>query len=226
MKLQHDALLQRRGFLACGAALAVTPFLPLPALAAMTPPGGNIAFDVWRKGHKIGEHRLSFSGAGDSVTMNAHVQMAVGLGPVTLFRYRHTQIEKWKGGRFDSIETNTVQNGETMHLVAQRTSAGVSLEGGQPGSKMLGASAMPLTHWNRASLGQPLFNPQDGKMMRLAISGQGPAPVMMGDGKQINATRVILSGETSIEDWYDTASAWTGLRAKAKDGSIIEYRRV
>ena len=215
----------RRALIMGGLALAATP-----AMALATPSGpavAPLAFDIFRKGRKIGEHTLSFEAQDDGLTMDAHVQMAVAVGPVTLFRYRHQQTETWKGGRFWRLQTSTVQNGDHIAVTAERTEAGVRLQGGKhPEVRMLGPTALPLTHWNRASLSGPLFNPQDGKMMRLAIAGQGPAPVMLGNGQQITATRVALAGETSIEDWYDPAGAWTGLRARAMDGSVVEYRRV
>jgi hypothetical protein len=34
-----------------------------------------------------------------------------------------------------------------------------------------------------------------------------------------------LSGEAAITDWYDQSGRWVGLRAKANDGSIVDYRR-
>jgi len=208
--------------------LGVAALAAAPAWAAPAPPaGGRIAFDVYRKGRKIGEHILTFRGGPGALTMEARVQMAVAVGPVTVFRYRHQQTETWTGGRFATLETSTVQNGDRIKVTAERGDAGVRLEGGKPaGQRVLTAAALPLTHWNRASLNGPLFNPQDGKMMRLSIASQGAAPVTLADGRQITANRIALSGETSIEDWYDSAGAWTGLRAKASDGSIIEYRRV
>ncbi len=220
--IQPDADLPRRAFLMTGLALLAAG----PAAASpLAPAGGRLAFHVYRKGRKIGEHALDFSTSGNALTMRARVQMAVGVGPVTLFRYRHQQTEHWVGGRFDSLQTETTQNGARFKIDARRTDGGIRLEGAKDGSRTLGAAALPLTHWNRASLGGPLFNPQDGKMMRLSVARQGPAPFVLADGTPITATRVALAGETSIEDFYDAAGAWTGLRAKAQDGSIIEYRR-
>ena len=214
--------LGRRSFLLLGAAaLAAGPAAASPS----APPGGRLAFQVFRKGHRIGDHVLDFTTDGDSLTMRARVQMTVALGPVPLFRYRHQQTERWVGGRFDSLRTDTTQNGAKFAIVAQRTEGGIRLEGAKGGARTLGAAVLPLTHWNRASLGGPLFNPQDGKMMRLSVASQGSAPFVLANGKAISATRVVLSGETAIEDFYDSAGAWTGLRAKAQDGSIIEYRR-
>lgn len=217
----------RRSVLAMGAALCLAGAgRAAPSLAApVAPPGHRLPFHVYRKGRKIGEHVLDFTTDGDAITMRARVQMVVGLGPVTLFRYRHQQTERWVGGRFDSLQTDTTQNGAKFRIDAQRTPAGVRLEGAKGGPRTLGATALPLTHWNRASLAGPLFNPQDGKMMRLAVIGQGPAPFALADGKSITTTRVVLGGETSIEEFYDAGGIWIGLRAKAQDGSIVEYRR-
>ena len=211
----------RRAFLASGLAVAAAGPVSFAWAAA-----GAVAFEVHRKGKKIGEHAIEFSRAGDALTMKARVEMSVGLGPITFFRYRHRQTERWVGDQFDVIETSTKQNGATFNLLARHTSSGVRLEGAKGGGRTLSAAALPLTHWRSDSLSKPLFNPQDGKMMRLSVAKRGPAPVMMADGRTITSNRIVLAGQTSIEDWYDTNGDWAGLKAKADDGSIVEYRRL
>lgn len=218
-------MFQRRQFLTCGIALAALPALPPSAWAAL-PTGGGVTFAVMRKGKKIGEHSVQFSTDGDTLTARALAQMSVAIGPVTVFRYRHSQVERWTGGKFAGIETNTTQNGQKIQLVAERTDAGVKITGGKGAKPLLPAATLPLTHWNRQALSGPLFNPQDGKVMRLSVTGQGPSSVALADGRQVKATRIALAGQTTIEDWYDAGGGWTALRAKADDGSIVEYRKL
>ena len=58
-----------------------------------------------------------------------------------------------------------------------------------------------------------MFNPQTGKMLKVKTSRDG-------------ANRWIIHGEVEMEDTYDEAGAWMAAKAKADDGSTIEYRRV
>jgi hypothetical protein len=217
-------MFERRALLTLGLAAAL---YPLPLEAATPPPGGRVAFDVMRKGKRIGMHQVVFSGDEGDIVARANCEMAVALGPVTVFRYRHSQVERWSGGRFASLETATTENGKKTQVSAKRTAAGVTVQGGAKNpAPLISAEALPLTHWNRAGLAAPLFNPQTGKLMRLSVGRPAPATIVLANGQSLQGTRVALSGEQTLEDWYDEAMAWAGLRAKAEDGSLVEYRRV
>ena len=87
--------------------------------------------------------------------------------------------------------------------------------------------ALPATHWNVAELNGPWINPQDGKPMPLTVTPRGQDMVPRANGSLVRATHYALTGEATLDDWYsDDADIWTALRAIAKDGSIIDYRRV
>lgn len=197
--------LSRRRLLAAGLALAT----PTPLWAAEP---RRLAFAVLRNGAHIGEHRMTFSG--DAVA--TEVQMAVKLGPVTVYRYRHQATERWSGGRFASLDTSTDSNGKAQKVTARRVGAGVIIETLR-GRATLAPDAAPLTHWNPKVFEGPLFNPQDGKALKVtAVRKPG------GRAAQLWSLR----GDAEIDDWYDAESIWTALRGRLKDGSTLEYRRI
>jgi len=86
--------------------------------------------------------------------------------------------------------------------------------------------AFGLTHWNAAALDGPLFNPQLGKIMKVRTARAGRESVQLADGGSIPATRWTIRGEAEIDNWYDAAGAWAGLRGKLEDGSTMIYRRL
>ena len=152
------------------------------------------------------------------------VQFAVGFGPITLYRYRMIGTEQWKAGIFDSLATETNDDGERRRLSAQRSARGVQLTGAQGGDRLLAADCLPLTHWAVQQMQSPLFNPETGADMgRFAASGLAKVP--LASGQTIAADAFNLAKPSPITDWYDVESVWAGLRATAKDGSIVEYRR-
>ena len=71
----------------------------------------------------------------------------------------------------------------------------------------------------------PLFNPQTGAMVHHRLARTADAAVKLADGRSVATTRYSLTGEAEIIDWYDARGVWTALRAKAPDGSFIDYRR-
>ena len=213
--------LPRRALLACGAAA----LLARPAAAVVLPPSRKLLFEAWRSGSKIGHEEMSFVEDGDALTVTMTAKFSIGLGPITFLDYRHHGTEHWRCGRFESLETHTVENGETTHLSAKHAGDSVVVETGKL-RVVAPADACPLTHWNSAILRGPLFNPQTGEIMHETVARES-SQVLLANGSSAPATSYTLSGTAYLIDWYDEAGVWAGLKAKAKrDGSFVEYRRV
>lgn len=210
----------RRRLLAAGALAAV----PAPLLAA-PPANRRLAFAVLRNGQRIGEHRMTFSGDAASPTVSTEVDMTVKLGSVTVYRYRHTAREVWADGRFESLESVTDATAGDRKVSARRTPSGVLIRTGRR-EVLAPAGTSPLTHWNPKVLTGRLFNPQEGDLVRITASPKGVRPVVLADGRSVEAQVWALRGEAEIDNWYDRAGVWTGLKGRLKDGSVIEYRRI
>ena len=196
----------------------------LAARGAWAAPG-RLVFHCFRKGTKIGEHRVSFSTSGDETLVEMDVAMTVTLGPITLLKYTHHANERWRAGRFESIETHTVTNGAKQSLVARRSGDSITADGSKLGQHVLSGAAAPMSHWNADAMHAPLFNPQDGRMMKVSLAhsrGSFAPP----ESKIPAASKITVTGESEITDWYDAQGAWLGLRGKAADGSFVDYVRV
>lgn len=209
----------RRSLLTAGALLAV----PTPLLAA-PPANRRLVFTALRNGVRIGEHRMTFSGDAASPTISTEVEIAVKLGSVTVYNYRHTAREIWEDGRFESLETVTDATAGDRKVSARRTADGVLIRTGRR-EVLAPAGTAPLTHWNSKVLTGRLFNPQEGNLARITASPKGLRPVTLADGRSLEVQVWSLRGEAEIENWYDRNGVWTGLNGRLVDGSRIEYRR-
>jgi len=212
--------LSRRCILAGAAVL-----LPALEASAQAPAAQKLTFEVYRNGAKIGRHAMTFSGAPGEETVRTDVEMLVRLGPVPVYRYRHSAEERWSRGRFASLQTTTNGNGRIIKVMARRTAGGVMIDG-PAGRVSAPPQAAPLTHWNRAVLPGPLFNPQEGKLLSLIARRGAVEAVVLADGRTISAQRWSLRGEHQIDNWYDEGGAWAALKGRLEDGSQIEYRRL
>lgn len=199
--------------------------LAAPGAFAAAPANGRLAFAVFRGKDKVGEHIMRFSRSGSGLTVSTEVEMRVKLGPIPVFRYAHTATERWLDDNFASLTTRTDTNGKVEQVRAEATPTGVTIEA--PGGRLTApASAAPLTHWNTAALDGPLFNPQLGKIMKVSAARAGRESVQLADGRSIPATRWTIRGEAEIDNWYDSAGVWAGLRGRLEDGSTMIYRRL
>lgn len=202
----RPAVLPRRAVLAAGLVLPLVPHL------AWAAPRRDLAFAVFRNGARIGEHRVSFAGAGGQLTATTDAVMTVRLGPVPIFRYRHHAVETRAGDLFQALETSTSSNGKREHVTAERAGGGVRVDG-PSGKTTLSADANPLNHWDPAIFAGPLFNPQTGRLLKVRAVRVAPG-------------QWRLRGEAEIDDTYDEAGEWKGLKGKLDDGSTVEYRRL
>lgn len=203
--MSQSLRIARRDLLAGGLGLALAP------AAALAAPGA-LHFQVFRNGVKVGEHHVSFSGDESSRTATTDVLMVVKVGPVPVFKYTHRAVEKWAGGKWVSAETSTNSNGKIQKVSAQALPGFVQIDG--PAGLVKGpADAVPLSHWNQANFSKPLFNQQEGKLLKVKCTQVAPG-------------HWAIRGEAEIDDFYDSAGAWNALQGKLQDGSKMEYRRI
>jgi hypothetical protein len=194
----------RRELIGGGVALLV------PGMALAAP--SRLAFQVFRNGTKVGEHQMSFAGDDDSRTITTNVDMVVKVGPVPVYKYKHTATERWADGRFVSIDATTNGNGKIQKTSARALPGFVQITG--PKGAVRGpADAVPLSHWNQASFGKPLFNQQEGKMLKVTCT-------------KVKTGHWQVRGEAEIDDFYDAGGNWLALQGKLDDGSKMEYRRI
>ena len=199
-------LIARRELILGGAGLALVPGAALAALP------NKLAFQVFRNGTKVGEHQVVFTGDDSLRTATTDVLMTVKVGPVPVYKYKHQAIEKWADGKWVSAEATTNDNGKMKKVVAKAMPGYVQISG--PAGAVRGpADALPLSHWNQGSFGKPLFNQQEGKLLKVKCTQVAPG-------------HWSIRGDAEIDDFYDGSGNWMALQGKLDDGSKMEYKRV
>lgn len=218
----HEYPINRRHLIAGGAVLAAVPGAARAALPV--PAGDKLAFDVVRNGKKFGTHALTFERSGDNLVVKVAVEMVFKAAFITLFRYRHTAVERWSGDQVVALDSTTDDNGKPFSVSARREAAGFAVQATGVPRYIAPANALPATHWNRRELDGPWINTQDGKLVRPRVAMQGVEAVPTTGAGSIRANRFVLSGDIDMEMWYDSRPTWAGLRF-VKDGSAIQYIR-
>ena len=208
--------MMRRALLAGAGAWFAAPIVE----AAAAPP--SVEFQVLRNGRDIGRHRLVLRREGQDVLCGIEVELRVGLGPITFYRYTHENLERWRAGRFVSFASRTDDNGTKYAVRAERAADGIAVQGAD-GAFLAPADAWPTTYWYPGFLDRGAWiDTQFGRLRRARVvpAGQGVVPVA---GREVTARRFRLEGDLALELWYRDGH-WVGLAATAPDGSALTYR--
>lgn len=210
-------MIPRRLLLAGAAALpAGVAHASLPV-----PPARRLGFRVIRNDSPIGQHQLTFEEQGTRLVVRVAVDLAVGIGPITLYRYRHRATETWEGTRVVAFQAETNDDGAVSTIAMQAQGDALFVESNRAGRYLAPPGALPATHWNRRMLDGPFINTQTGEVMRPTVTRVGSEPLPW--APQRRGVRYVLSGAVDLETWYDTAPSWAGLRFRGRDGSVIHY---
>jgi hypothetical protein len=212
----------RRTLIAGALSAGLLPSLARAAVPAVPP---ALHFAILRNGKPFGKYDVALASSGDTMTVTSDVAMAMTISGLRVFNYTLHCVEVWKGGQFISLESQSVRDSERTTLSAARGNLGITIRN-KLGPQLLPLNANPLTHWNPAVLNGMLFNPQDGVLLDLKAQPPVRDMVTLANGTKLAANHWALRGQSPIDDWYDDAGVWAGLRAIFPDKSIVEYRRV
>jgi hypothetical protein len=205
------------------AALILVAIGPVTASRAQDLPyGPTLSFAVYRNGQPIGRHELAFQHNGHDLTVSTSVDFAVKMLGFTAYRYSHRAQELWSGATFQSVATQTDDNGTKYAVRAQRTAEGIDVQ--RPsGREVMPPGLLPTSHWNVRQVRQSsLLNTQNGLQARVQITPLGREPVKTATG-WIEASHYRYAGDVTTDQWFDDRGRWVRTTFKASDGSTIEY---
>jgi hypothetical protein len=204
---------------------------PTEAEALRIPPGDRVEFHILRSGSRVGQHVVSFTRSGARLQVASRVEIVIRLGPIPVFRYTHSVDEDWRiaadgTGMLVAANAHTNDDGTKHFMRAEATPRGLAVQSDEGGSYTAPAGTLIATHWNIAELDGPMVNPQGGKLLMPDVVRGPRAPVPLAGGGSVEAHRYALSGDVTLDLWYDLASQWAATRFVAQDSSVVLYRRV
>lgn len=188
-----------------------------------TPRDGELLhFDVFRNGSPFGQHVVKFTRSGEALTVSTDIELHAGLGPLTLYRYRHNSVEVRRDGRLEEVVGSTHKNGKTLRMAARATAGGWDVAGSTFRGK-LDELLTPSTHWNIDEVrGRRMLSTENGEVLPIAVIDQGEEVVKIGSSST-RARRYLLRSQLDVTLWYDAAGRWVKCAFEA-EGQKIEYR--
>ena len=180
-----------------------------------------MVFDIMRRGAKIGTHSLRFTHSGDGLTVRVAIDIAVTLGPVTLYSYKHRNRAVWQGKELAGFNSETDDNGKKESVTAQHGDGGIVAQGAG-GRYTYPVNAYPTTYWSRRFLDRPNWiNTQTGAPARCTVKAMGSESIEA-LGQTMTADRFAVAGDLTLGLWY-VEEHWMGLAFKGPDGAEIRY---
>ena len=181
----------------------------------------DAAFDILRKGDRIGYHAVKVEEAADgAMRVETRIEMQVKFGPIPVFRYQHNASEVWRDGRLESIESTTDNNGKAERLSVRREGErllidGTRFQGEGPGD------AIPSSYWNKSIVStKTLLDTQNGRLIDVTIASLGETPSPTG----ATAEQHRLTGSVDLNLWYD-GERWVGADFVVR-GQALTYRLI
>ncbi len=195
---------------------AATAFV-LPTAAA------NRRFSVSYKGIRIGTHTISYSSAAGETRVHTEINLEVKIAFLTAYAFSHRSEETWRAGRLTSLNGETVEHGETLHVEGAATPQGFRVVG--KGGPFI-ASAATLTSnslWTPAMLEQTtVVDAQRGGVIGVNARKLAEERIVIA-GRPVQTTRyTFITPFYAGSIWYDTANLWVQGEFE-RDGSNVQY---
>jgi len=218
----------RRGLLMAGLAGAVScafPRVTHAATAIVLPTAtSNRRFSVLYKGDRIGAHTVLYSSATGETRVDTEIHLLVKVAFFTVFAFSHRSQETWRAGRLMSLNSETVEHGETLHVEGAAIPQGFRVV--SKGGPFI-ASAATLTSnslWTPAVLEQEtVVDAQHGGVIGVSARKLADEQIVIG-GRQVRATRyTLITPYLAGSIWYDEENLWVRGEFE-RDGSKIQYQ--
>ena len=208
-----------------GAASCALPRIARAATAIVLPAAaGNRQFSILFKGSKIGAHTIVYSPVTGETQISTEIHLLVKFAIVTIFEFSHRSKETWRAGRLVSLNSETVEHGETLHVEGAATPQGFRVV--SKGGPFI-ASAATLTSndlWTPAVLEQTtVVDAQHGGIIGVSARKFGDEQIVIAS-RPVRATRyTFITPYLAGSIWYDTDSLWVHGEFE-RDGSKIQYQ--
>jgi len=186
-------------------------------------------FNATLDGDPIGNHRFEVIETKYGVTVNTTAQLDVKFLFITVYSYKHNNVEKWTNDCLVSLNSDTDDNGDisSVELLKEGDKSRITT---QNTSVIESSCVRSFSYWDRELLKSgALLNSQTGEIINVDFTYIGSESLAVND-RMIKSNRYQLLGmdkdgiEIEIDLWYSDNNRWIGLQSKLENGSFLRYQ--
>jgi len=183
-------------------------------------------FRVFLDGREIGYHHFQLDQSGQAMRLETRAQFAVKFLLLTVHAYEHHNVEQWRDGCLERIESRTDSNGEQHRVSGVARDDGL-LVSTPAGRQRLDGCVASFAYWDRRFLErQRLLNSQTGEYLPVRLESLGAGSLVLGE-RAIAVQRYSLTAQDlDIELAYAAdGGEWLALDSRLETGHLLQYRR-
>ena len=199
------------------------PLASIPSVDPLELYGDTAIYDVFRRGQKVGEHRLHFIRDDDRLSITADLNLEIPFLFFTAYRFTYESSEIWDGEQLIALTANVNDNGKISQTVAEFDGDLFRVDGPR-GPSVLTSWIFPTNHWHRGQVYAPvILNTLTGRVSYVNTIGRGIDTVETPSGA-VQAEHFEYTGDLrDTEVWYDSDGRWVKMRFQAQGNTTLEY---
>jgi hypothetical protein len=195
-----------------------------PSAFAAPSSAGRLEFEVLRNGQPFGRHVISVAAQSGGYGVRSEIELRVGAGPLTLFRYEQNCTETWRADGLTGLDCSTLKEGRRTIVHAETVGETLRVRRAR-GERDLPRDIWPTSWWTKPPIGaEILLNTETGVNTPMRVTRIGEESIDVG-GQRIRAERIRVQGTLTADLWYDERGRWVGCAFTAR-GQRVTYRLI
>ena len=180
-------------------------------------------FKVFLGKDEIGRQRFDVSSEGERTQVRVDAQFKVRFLRITVYEYRHTNVELWEGACLREIRAETDDNGESFFVNGTLRNGRMQVET-QAGGWNSDGCVQTFAYWNPEwIMGGRLLNSQTGELQPVSIHVVGEETIHVLGVPTRTSHRRIVTDKFAVDLWYTLNGKWVALASTTKKGDTLRY---
>lgn len=211
-----------------GSRMAMAILVLLLGLASLSPPAWSATsqtydFKVFLGKDEIGRQRFDVSSEGERTQVRVDAQFKVRFLYITVYTYRHTNVETWEGACLREIRAETDDNGESFFVTGIIRNGQMHVQT-QAGNWIGEGCIKTFAYWNPEWItGERLLNSQTGEHQPASLLVVGEETISVQGVPTRTTHRRIVTDKFTIDLWYTLNGRWVALHSTTKKGDTLRY---
>jgi len=180
-------------------------------------------FKVFLGNDEIGRQRFDVSTEGERTQVRVDAQFTVKFLYITVYTYRHTNVETWERTCLRKIHAETDDNGESFFVNGIVRNGKLQVQT-QAGNWIGEGCIKTFAYWNPEWItDERLLNSQTGEHQPASIIAVGEETIPVQGVPTRTTHRRIVTDKFTIDLWYTLNGRWVALHSTTKKGDILRY---